>query len=114
MYKYKLFDTTYNIILQWGTYLHGGRTFLYLVDADTGEDFADVTINIIGAHLEPDEVIIKNEVEQTLEFLQENKIVGPVLRTVKSGWNEYPVCKLLIYKDGKTTSKEETPGIGVV
>jgi hypothetical protein len=107
MYQYKLFDNTYNIMLQWGTYLHGGKTFIYLIDADTGEDFADVTINIPGTPLADDEVIIKNEVEQTLGFLQENKIVGPVLRMVKSGWNQYPVCKLLIKQEhGNTDSKE--------
>jgi hypothetical protein len=56
------------------------------------------TVNIPDAHLEPDEMVIKNysENEGVLEFLQENNIVGPIIRTVRTGFVTCPVVKKLV------------------
>lgn len=79
-------------------YLNSGNTSLELRDHNTHEKITNATTNIPGYYLEPDEVVIKNHSENDgmLLALQAHNIVGPVLRTVSTGFVECPVCKLLI------------------
>lgn len=96
MYVLKTPYETYNVSLKTGKYTDG-RTFLQLIDTEDGCPVMMATVNIPDAHLEKDEVIIKNysENEGVLEFLIENGIVSKPLRTVSSGWVTCPIVKLL-------------------
>ena len=88
---------SYTVSLQWEKYQSSGRTALELIDVEDGTPVMMATVNIEDAHLEPDELIIKDysENEGVLEFLQKNNIVGPVIRTVRTGFVSCPVVKKL-------------------
>jgi hypothetical protein len=96
-YELKTPYSNYTVSLEWNEYGSNGRTALALIDAEDGFPVMMVTVNIPDAHLEPDEMIIKNysENEGVLEFLQENNIVGPVIRTVRTGFVSAQVVKKL-------------------
>jgi hypothetical protein len=55
------------------------------------------TVNIPEAQLSEGEIIVKNysENEGVLEFLQKNGIVGPIIRSVRSGFISCPVVKII-------------------
>ena len=95
MYVLKTPYETYNVSLNIGKY-SDGRTCLQLIETEDGAPVMMATVNIPGAVLEKDEVIIKNysENEGVLEFLIENGIVSQPLRWVASGWVTCPIVKL--------------------
>lgn len=73
------------------------RTAIELVDEKDGEPVLMATVNIPEAHIESDEVIIKNysENEGILEVLIEAEIISGPIDYVQSDFVECPVCKLL-------------------
>ncbi len=75
-----------------------GRMGFDLFDAQEGDPVAKCTINLPDHDLAQDEVAIKNysENEGMLESLQQAGVVGPVLRSVQSGFVTIPICRLLI------------------
>jgi hypothetical protein len=96
-YKLKIHYSTYTVSLRWSKYNSNGRTALELIDAEDGFPVMVATVNIPDEHLEPDEIIIKDYAENqgVLEFLHENNIVGPVIRTVHTGFASVQVVKKL-------------------
>lgn len=86
----------YTVIPQWGNYSNG-RIALELIDAEDGETVMVATVNIPDAMIEKDELIIKNysENEGVLEALQKEGIVGPIIKTVRTGFVTCPVVKKL-------------------
>jgi hypothetical protein len=95
--KYKEWDC----ILYKDKYTDNGRTALILLDEHDYETVSVATVNVPEARLEPSEVIIKNysENEGMLEFLVREGIVqdtGKKVKTVKTGYVDTPVCKLLV------------------
>jgi len=97
-YKLQTPYGSYTVSLEWNKYGSNGRTALELIDVEDGSPVMTATVNIPDAHLEPDEMVIKNysENEGVLEFLQENNIVGPIIRTVRTGFVTCPVVKKLV------------------
>ncbi len=97
-YKLKTPYGNYTVFLRWSKYGSNGRTALELIDAEDGSPVMTATVNIPEEHLEANEMIIKNysENEGVLEFLQENKFVGPIIRTVRTGFVTCPVVKKLV------------------
>ena len=75
-----------------------GGTALVLNDETDGEVVCVATINIPGAKLAADEVVIKDysENEGILETLESAGVIARTGRTVKAGFVDVPVCKLLI------------------
>jgi hypothetical protein len=72
------------------------RKALLLVDHETEEEIAVMTINVPEERLEDDEVIIKNysENEGILDMLIDACIISWPLRLTKKG--RFPICKLYI------------------
>ncbi|HTU17854.1 MAG TPA: DUF4313 domain-containing protein, partial [Gemmataceae bacterium] len=74
-----------------------GRTALVLVDAKDREEVAVATVNLPEAPLKPGEVFIKDysENEGMLAALEKAGIVQVTGETVRSGFVEVPVAKVL-------------------
>jgi hypothetical protein len=77
---------------------YNGRIAIQLVDHFDHEPIATATCNLPDVELDDDEIIIKNYSEnKTMEkVLFEAGVIGPVLRTVPTGFVEVPICKFLI------------------
>ena len=75
-----------------------GRTAIQLNVAETGEPMATATVNIVDAHVEPGEVIIKDysENEGMLKVLCDAEIISKPKRAAKSGHIIAPICDLLV------------------
>ena len=88
---------SYFVTPKWGTYRVNGRTSLELIDVHDGELVMVATVNLTDERINEDELIIKNysENEGVLESLQKAEIVGPVLRTVHTGFVTASVVKRL-------------------
>ena len=86
----------YTVRPEWGNY-QNGMTALELIDTEDDEVVMVATVNIPDAQIEKDELIIKNysENEGVLEALQKLGIIGPVLRTIRTGFVTCPVVKRL-------------------
>jgi hypothetical protein len=97
-YKLETPYSNYTVSLEWSKYSSNGRIALQLIDAEDGSPIMTATVNIPDVPLQSDEMIIKNysENEGVLEFLQENKIVGPIIMTVQTGFFRCPVVKKLV------------------
>lgn len=80
------------------SYEYGNGTCILIKVAETGEPFCFATVNIPGAEIEKNEVIIKNysENEGIFEVLKEANIVIDTGRKIKTGWVECPVAKMVI------------------
>jgi len=93
-YQLKTSYSEYTVILTAGTYANG-RKAIRILDAEDGLPVMTATVNVPEAHLEPDEIIIKNysENEGCLPFLITNGVVSPVERWVGHGM---AVVKLLV------------------
>jgi hypothetical protein len=76
---------------------NNGRICLRIVDAEDGIPLFTATYNKSDETLESGETIIKDHSENkgVLKFLQDNGIVGPVKRTIESGYVELFVVDLL-------------------
>ena len=96
-YKIKTKYAEYNVDLVWGQYSNG-RKALELIDTEDGCPVMVATVNIPEAVLNEGEAIIKNysENEGVLDFLQKNKIVGPVKREIGTGFVSCPVVDVLV------------------
>ena len=79
-------------------YYSNGRIAIQLIDAKDHSLVAVATVNLPDVELNPGEIIIKNysENEGMLNVLYDAKIIGPVLRMVKTGFVECPIVQLLI------------------
>ena len=88
---------TYNFNLEVGHY-GNGRLALSMVCLD-GELYAHCTVNLVSVPLADDEVAIKDysENEGMLDFLVQQNIVSPQIRSVSSdtGWVRFPICRFL-------------------
>lgn len=75
-----------------------GRKAIILTDAVDGDGVAYATINVEGALLLPDQVIIKNysENEGILDVLIAAKIISEPIGSIKiSDWIIAPICVIL-------------------
>ncbi len=75
-----------------------GRTALLLRDIEDGAPVAKATVNVPDASLQDGQVIIKNydENEGMLNALIEAKIVSHPIGSIMTGYEECPICWLLI------------------
>jgi hypothetical protein len=80
------------------------RTAIQLVDAEDGCPVAMATVNVPAESIEKDEVIIKDYSENSgiLAALVGEGVVSKPLRTIRTGFVEVYVCKLLRNSDGLT------------
>lgn len=87
---------TYNVIIEEGHYSNN-RIALELIDSEEGDPVMVATVNIPEVPLNEGEIIIKDysENEGVLDFLQQNGLVGEVLRKVQSGFVTCPIVKYL-------------------
>jgi hypothetical protein len=94
MYTLKTQHAEYNVHLEKGKYSNG-RTAIELIDAEDGIPVMVATVNIPEVPLNEDEIIIKDysENEGVLDFLQQNGLVGEVLREVTTGFVKCQVVK---------------------
>lgn len=71
------------------------RLAIMLTDTEDGELIATATVNIPEEKIEPDEIIVKDysENQGMLQALKDAGIVTSVVRYVKTGYVECPVCK---------------------
>jgi len=76
---------------------NNGTPALQLVDED-GAPYMVASVNLPDANLKKGEVAIKNWSENRgiLDTLIKNRIVSKPVRTVKSGFVDVPIVKLLI------------------
>jgi hypothetical protein len=71
-----------------------------LYDGNDGEPYAVVTKNIVEADIADNEMILDtNNLPDVHDILFKAGIVGPIKRTVRSGFCEYPVVDLLVNPD---------------
>ncbi len=88
----------YDCILWFGEYQNNGRKAILLLEKETDEYFADVTVNLPNEELSENEVIIKDysENEGMLDTLVSAGIVSKPIRYVQTGYVSCPVCSLLV------------------
>lgn len=74
-----------------------GRTAITLSDAEDFMPIAKATVNIPEAHLEDDEVLIKDwsENEGIYQALVKAGVISKLIETVPSGYADAFKCKLL-------------------
>jgi len=94
------FGFEYDVQLVTADYAVKNRKAIMLLDSDTGEQVATVTINLPDEELEKDEVFIKNhsENEGMLDFVREIGLVKKITGYVKSGFVKVPKVKLDLEK----------------
>lgn len=81
------------VVFRTGHYRHGGNLAVQLVDADTGEDYATLSINRHGRALPGDEFLFKAYSENE-GLLEEMLRVGAVEFTGR--WTDLgPVCRMI-------------------
>lgn len=87
---------TYDVIIAERCYSNN-RLALEILDSEDGIPVMVATVNIPEVPLNEGEIIIKNysENEGVLDFLQQNGLVGEVLREVQTGFVKCPVVKYL-------------------
>jgi len=87
---------TYNVIIAERSY-GNNRLALEILDSEDGIPVMVATVNIPEVPLNEGEIIIKDysENEGVLDFLQQNGLVGEVLREVQSGFVTCPIVKYL-------------------
>ncbi len=73
-----------------------GRTSIELKSTEDGSVIAKATVNIPDEPLEPGQVAIKcwSENDGMLDFMIDNDIVGPVIRTIQNGYVTIPIVEL--------------------
>ena len=86
-----------------GRYYNGRIAITYSIveDEEIGQEpFCTATINLPDEPLEEDEVIIKSyaENEGLYQCMMRDGVISEVIRWVRSGFIEAPVCRLL-YKE---------------
>lgn len=93
-------------------YAENNKICLELVVMETNTTYLTATANVRGAHLEPNEVSIKNYSENTgvYEALLEAGIIGPCKRTLPSGYVEMLVCDLLIDIESPSSRSTDVRG----
>lgn len=95
MQQVELFGTKCNVDLS-GKYSNGRQAIKLITEE--GEPYCMATVNVPALALANDEVIIKNysENEGVLEVLSRAGIIKETGETVKMGFVECPIVKLLI------------------
>lgn len=94
------FGFEYDVQLVVSTYAVKDRMAIMLIDSDSGEQVATVTVNLPEEELDEDEVFIKNhsENEGMLEWTKQIGLVKEITGYVKSGFVEVPKVKLNLEK----------------
>ncbi|NCC43876.1 MAG: DUF4313 domain-containing protein [Clostridia bacterium] len=80
------------ISLEVNSYLHGGGIHIGMTchPEDGPEPFADMTVNIPGYSLDPNEAFINGDIDKdALNFIKENKLGKVLPFTVQSGYGKY-------------------------
>lgn len=80
------------ISLQVNSYLHGGGLHIGMTShpEDGPEPFADMTVNIPGYSLDPNEAFISGDISKDLlAFIKDNKLGKVQPYTVQSGYGKY-------------------------
>ena len=95
-YQLELGESKYQVTLEFGKYRGNGRTAITVIDED-GEDLLVATVNISEESLEEGETVIKDysENEGILAFLIDNEIVSKPVRTIRTGFTQCQVVKIL-------------------
>ena len=92
--------------IRWARYEQGNGMALVLMDPG-GETYAKATVSLVGSqpHVElaPDEVVIKDYSENAgmLLALEDANVVQRTGRTIRSGFVELPIVRLLPLPDGR-------------
>jgi hypothetical protein len=87
---------TYKVIIAERSYANN-RLALEILDCEDGIPVMVATVNIPEVPLNEGEIIVKNysENEGVLDFLQQNGLVGEVLREVQTGFVKCPIVRYL-------------------
>ncbi len=87
----------YSCKLSFARYINGGIA-IRLVDAEDHTPIAMATICVTDAQLKEGEVLIKDysENQGMVDTLTEAGIIEKTGRTVRSGYVDIPVCRLLV------------------
>lgn len=98
-YTYNCFGEEFEVQLSWGRYQNGSLA-LQLVSPTHGP-IAKASSNVESLVDEPlpeGVIAVKDYSENKgmLEFLQDNKIVGPIQTTIRAGHAELYVCAVLV------------------
>lgn len=73
-------------------YMNNNRIALVLVEKESGEPFADVSINISEQPLEENEIIVKTyEVEELFPVLRAHNVISEPKRWIQAGYVNVPV-----------------------
>ena len=82
--------------LQLDYYTNTGNKSIRLINTLDGSAVAKATTNVEGVKLQANEVMIKNymENEGMLAALQNSKVVGRIVDTIQSGFEDIPVVEL--------------------
>lgn len=78
-------------------YTHNKRPAIVLQDPQNASDYIIATANLVDAPIGLDEAAIKEyDTVGLLVFLMSNHIVAPPYRHIRSGYVDFPICKVLI------------------
>ena len=91
--KYKLYDEVYDLGLYVDRYANYDNLYIGLVDAETGEDFADLSINI--EPLPEDYICLSGDFQKEHEALIKKYKLGTFTGEYSySGYGKYPIYKM--------------------
>lgn len=83
----------YNVEAVRGDY-GNGNTAITLVDKETGEDVAVLTVNLVELLLPDHAYIDTNNFPEAEQFIKENNLGRPLGKTMASGFCEYPLYQI--------------------
>jgi len=91
--KYKLYDEVYDLGLYTDTYAGNGNLYIGLVDAETGEEFADLSINIEPL---PDDCICLSDDfrKEHIALIKKYKLGTFTGEYAYSGYGQYPIYQM--------------------
>lgn len=99
-FKYKFYDSVYDLSFEIGNYTHNNRLYVGLVSmGEPIEPFSDFTINVPWYLFESDdEIILSNDIEDDLvKLLEDMGIIKDTYKVVCSGFSKYRVVEF--YED---------------
>lgn len=96
--KLKIRSFDYECNLNCGQYAYNGQIALTVSCVETGEPLADITKCLVGEIIEDGYVAIKNhgDTKDIMKQLVDQKIIEKSIRIAVSGFDQFPICKLLI------------------
>ncbi len=88
---YKLYGETFRLNITKGAYTNNGTLYLGLIEEETGEPFADITINLPESYARGNiQYLDSNDMPDIEQFLIKNKL-GTNMGSGKSGFCSYPL-----------------------